>query len=220
MVTSASQSTLIKRNFWITDAALSNWREKVKNFPTMGDERLSLAIDEQVSKAIGGGKVEYIVDGDEPARLVHLTDGDDPYFALVKKSTNPANGEYAVVTIMTPAQVDKKRQTQWSRPGFGLTPESKTKLATIKPSDPPPPAVSGTKTPQNLPERQPVGGEKPNTFLLSYMPFKAIGEHTPRVYEEYGTEAEVERRIEEVKITPGTLRVYKQLAIGYRIING
>ncbi len=220
MVTTAisSQPSLVppKRHFWITDAALSNWREKVKNFATMGDEKLSLLIDEQVSKAINAGKFEKIMDVEEEARLIHLTEGTEPFFALVKKSANPANGDFAVVTIMTPYQVDKKRGTTWSRPPhFELAQDVKKTLASVKPSEVQP---VERKMIQSA-ERQPVGGERPDSYLLSYMPFRPNAEVNKRVYEEWVTRREIESRIDEIKIVPGTMRVYKQLGIGYRIID-
>jgi len=222
MATTASHSTLNpkSRGFVITEAALSNWRGKVKGFPQMDDDKLAIVINEEVNKAIDAGKWEKIEDNNEPARLVHLTEGTDPYFALVKKSSNPSAGEFAVVTIMTPKHVEQKRQTQWST-SFGLSPESKKKLEAVRPSEP---SISSGSTPTsnvlnlNKSERQPVGGEKPNTFLISYVPFRAGVDVNKRVYEEWGSEKEAENRISEVKMVAGTLRVYKELAIGYRIL--
>lgn len=209
-----------KRHFWITEAAISNWRDKVKHFSTLSEDKLSLAIDDMVHKAITAGSVEQIVDVDEEARLVQLAfSSAEVFFALVKKSVNPANGEYAVVTIMTPFQVTKKRESQaWTRAGFGLKPEDKKALSAVKP------AIPRTVTP-NKPlenkasEQQPVGGERPDTYLISYMPFKKAGEYSARVQEEYGTLEEISDRMNEIKIVPGTLRAYKQLPIGYRIID-
>lgn len=205
MVAINSNSIPKRRHFWITDSALSNWREKVKNFPPMENELLVKAIDDIVNKAIDGDYWEEIEDGDEHARLVHLNLDSSPYFALVKKSSNPANGDFAVVTIMTQAQVEKKRQTQWGKASGSS--ESRKPLETTRSSEPRIPTLI----------RQPVGGEKPSSYLISYMPFKET-DPSKRVHEEYSKAEEVENRLDEVKIIPGTLRVYKQLALGYRII--
>lgn len=230
MVNTSAVAHTPKRHFWVTDAAITNWKEKVKNFPAMDDDKLANNIDEIVSKAVRLGKVEEIVDGEEAAKLVHIGEGEDRYFALVKKSINPHNGEQAIVTIMTPAQVDKKRQQlKWSTPEFkigGLSDTAKGKLATVTPTPITPMIVPRKATPAQgvsvpSPQRsiQSQPQEKRGVFLITYL--LKSGEGSRKEFEEWATSQQVEDRLAELntKVIPGTIHCYKEVALGLRIIS-
>ncbi len=229
MVTSAAaQTTSHRRQLQITASALLNWREKVKHHSDMSDEKLGDLINDMVSKSMKMGKFRPVLDDGEPAKCVQLgeTDselkGDGLFYALVKKSiANP--DELAVVTIMTPAYVDKKMQTQWST-NFslnGMSDENKAKISSVKVTDKP----MDKKVVANEPPRRPTPVPVPTvqaerkTFLLSYiLPRPNQGEST-RQYEEWNTAEEIETRLLTLKVVPGTVRVYREMAVGYRIID-
>lgn len=190
----AIQPKFQKRQYWVTDVALTNWKEKVKNFPPMDNERMATVIDEMVVKAIELEKFETIQDDDGPARLVHIGEGNDRYFALVKKSINKTTGEFAVVTIMTAAQVERKRISQWSRLDDSVS-----------------------KTPERKSDPKMVGAPHRGSLLVTYIHKRLANVlHTSahREYEEYDTEEAVEKRLSELTsvIITGTLRVYRELS--------
>lgn len=207
-VTSAAPTPIPTRHFWITDAAVNNFRERGK--PPLeldSTEKVGNHLDTLVTAAIAiPAKVEDILDGEEEARLVRIVDDPD-LFALVKKSNTP-NKEYAVVTVMTAAFADKKRTNgQWSRPKFsmgGLSQASRQALLSIKP-------VTVVRPPEPSPLPTPI---KQGMYLIMY---KTKGD--PTTHQVWADPTDVEAQLNGLNAVPGSVEVYKKMELGLRIIN-
>lgn len=199
---------------WITEAAINNYCERGKP-PSEADtsEKISAHLNALVTKALGiPDKVEDIIDGEEEARLVRISDDPD-IFALVKKSTN-SSAPFAVVTVMTSAFADKKRANgQWSKPNFsvgGLSLANKQALMTVKPIIPSKatvarPIENTSSTPPPI---------KRGMFLIMY---KTKGD--PTTHQVWADPAEVEGQLNSLNAVPGSVEVYKRMELGLRILD-
>lgn len=200
-------STQSKPRFWITEAALSNYKERSESVPADLDttDKLSAYIDGLVQTAIDEDKVEDVIDSDGPARLVRITkDGSNkPLFALVKKSNNPTNADYAVVTIMESSWVEKKKTTgQWGKPRFSvgdLSPSAKNRLMSVQVTAQPPDNHKGDPTTA--------------MYLIMYS-FK--GDR----HQIWAAEKDIEARLNELTmIDSGSLEVYRRVRLGLHVLD-
>jgi hypothetical protein len=201
-----------QRTYLITETAVQNLKERAKNLPSFDDdERLADMLDEMVATAVTAGKIEEIVDNGEPARLVHIGEGNDLYFALVKKSTNRKTFSHAVVTVFSPGQVDNLKSNKWSSTPFkvgGLSETQKEKLKEVRPT---------VVAPANDPPIRRIAPTEKRSYLIRYMPARR-NEQATYEHEEYSTPDEIETRLREIKAIPGSVRVFKELELAYKVV--
>jgi len=219
-VTSAAPAPLTgKHRFWITDAALNNYRERGKPPSQLETpDKLAAYLDSLVIAGIAANQVEEIIDGDEEARLVRISD-DPVLLALVKKSNNPSSADFAVVTVMTTQFADKKRANgQWSTPPFsvgGLSAVAKSKLRAVKPVEP---RVEPVQQRTELTSTPPTGvapqARQPGMYLILY---RTKGD--PTLHQIWANPVDVEEQMNGLNAVPGSVEVYKKMELGLRLLD-
>ena len=209
-VTNAAPAQSIGKQFWITEAAINNFKER--GHPPDGldsPEKLANHIDRLVTEGLGANQVEEIIDGEEEARLVRI-ENEPALFALVKKSNNPSTAAFAVVTVMTQGFADKKRSNgQWSKPNFsvgGLSAANKSKLLAVRPAtQPTPPKTEEAAPPAATPKR--------GLYLILY---RTKGDSS--MHQVWANE-DVETQMNNLNAVPGSIEVYKKMEIALRIMD-
>lgn len=206
-------AAVVAKRYWITDAALNNYRERTTTPAEVERPKLEGIIDSLIHQAIIGGKVEDIFDDhNEESRLVQILD-DPKLYALLKKSNIPDTAEYAAVTIVLSQAAEKKLSTrQWRRAG-GMSEKNKAVLMSVTPVEKPPVSSSRPAVELVRPQEQPKTHQGPKLYLVMY---RSKPNSSTQYFRSGGED--VTRLINEIDAVPGSVEVFKQLEVGLHIV--